>query len=72
MKGIARTHGRATTPKTAAVTDLVGKMVIPLGSELRDTRDRALILIGFAGAMRRSELVGLDVGDITEVAESAR
>ena len=29
-------------------------------------RDRALLLLGFAGAMRRSELVGLDVADITE------
>jgi integrase len=28
-------------------------------------RDRALILLGFAGAMRRSELVGLDVDHVT-------
>jgi site-specific recombinase XerC len=27
------------------------------------TRDRALILLGFAGAFRRSELVGLNVED---------
>jgi integrase len=34
---------------------------------LKDIRDRALLLIGFAGALRRSELVGLDVGDIEHV-----
>jgi site-specific recombinase XerD len=27
-------------------------------------RDRALLLLGFAGAFRRSELVGLDVADL--------
>jgi len=30
-------------------------------------RDRALLLLGFAGALRRSELVGLDVADLTRV-----
>jgi integrase len=32
-----------------------------------DIRDRALLLIGFAGALRRSELVALDVPDIEHV-----
>ncbi|WP_309709653.1 tyrosine-type recombinase/integrase [Armatimonas sp.] len=32
-------------------------------------RDRALLLLGFAGAMRRSELVGLDVADVVEAAD---
>jgi site-specific recombinase XerD len=72
MKGIARTHGSATTPKTAAVTNLVAEMVKNLGPDVRGTRDRALILIGFAGAMRRSELVALDVDDVTVVAEGLR
>ena len=72
MRGIARTHGSATKAKTAAVTDLVAAMVRPLGTDLRDRRDRALILMGFAGAMRRSELVALDVGDVTETAEGLR
>jgi integrase len=35
-------------------------------------RDRALLLLGFAGAFRRSELVALDVADIEEVAEGLR
>jgi integrase len=54
------------------VTDLVAELVKDLGPDLRDTRDRALILIGFAGAMRRSDLVALDVDDITVVAEGLR
>ncbi|WP_395089045.1 tyrosine-type recombinase/integrase [Armatimonas sp.] len=32
-------------------------------------RDRALLLLGFAGAMRRSELVGLDVADVVETSD---
>jgi integrase len=36
------------------------------GSSLADARDRALLLLGFAGALRRSELVALDVTDVTE------
>ncbi|MEF2559286.1 site-specific integrase, partial [Aurantimonas sp. C2-5-R2] len=33
----------------------------------KDIRDRALLLIGFAGGFRRSELVGLDVADVETV-----
>lgn len=32
---------------------------------LRDARDRALLLLGFSAALRRSEIVALNVGDIT-------
>ena len=32
---------------------------------LRGERDRALIMLGFAGAFRRSELVAIRVGDLT-------
>src|SRR5581483_6023178 len=35
---------------------------VPAG--LLGTRDRALLLVGFAGALRRSELVGLNVEDL--------
>jgi hypothetical protein len=36
---------------------------------LKGLRDRALLLLGFAGAFRRSELVALDVSDIEETPE---
>jgi len=41
-------------------------MVKGLGIDPAGCRDRALLLLGFAGALRRSELVGLDVADVTE------
>jgi site-specific recombinase XerC len=37
------------------------------GKQLKDIRDRALLLIGFAAALRRSELVALDVADVEHV-----
>ena len=42
-------------------------MVAASPDTLRGKRDRALVLLGFAGALRRSELVGLDLADIEEV-----
>jgi site-specific recombinase XerD len=39
-------------------------MLAALSDSLVGVRDRALLLLGFAGAMRRSELVGLDVADL--------
>jgi integrase len=41
-------------------------MLEGLGSDPAGCRDRALLLLGFAGALRRSELVGLDVADVSE------
>jgi site-specific recombinase XerC len=48
---------------------LAGKMlgmVATAPNKLAGLRDRALLLIGFGGALRRSELVALDVADIEE------
>ena len=41
-------------------------MVATAPAKLAGLRDRALLLIGFGGALRRSELVALDVADIEE------
>jgi len=46
--------------------ELVLAAVAKPGKSLRDLRNRAMLLIGFAGAFRRSELIGLDVADVTE------
>jgi site-specific recombinase XerD len=64
--GIRRRHGIAPRKVKAARTKLVTTMVAPLSDRLADVRDRALLLMGFAGALRRSELVALDVEDIIE------
>jgi integrase len=64
--GIRRTHGVAPQKVRAARTKVINALVAPLRDKSIDVRDRALLLIGFAGALRRSELIGLDVADITE------
>lgn len=64
MQGIRRTTGAAPARKTPATAEKVVAMVTLTGIGTRDVRDRALLLLGFAGAFRRSELVGLDVSDI--------
>jgi integrase len=63
MKGIRRTKGTASAQKAPAVTDDIRAMLDATDAGLIGTRDRALVLLGFAGAFRRSELVGLDVED---------
>jgi len=44
-------------------------MLQDMPSDLRGLRDRGLLLLGFAGALRRSELVALDVSDLEETTE---
>jgi len=64
LAGIRREKGTAPHQKAALLVDDLRRMVAPLGTSLLDRRDRALILLGFAAALRRSELVGLRFGDV--------
>ncbi len=69
-QGIARTVGTAARRKAApAVTEALRAMLGTRrpASAPQGARDRALLLVGFGAALRRSELVGLRVGDISEV-----
>jgi site-specific recombinase XerD len=63
LKGIKRTMGTAVVQKAPTLTDDIRAMVDATDTGLIGARDRAIILLGFAGAFRRSELVGLNVGD---------
>jgi site-specific recombinase XerD len=54
--------------KKAATADITIAMAAT-GTSLRELRDRAVLLLGFAGAFRRSELVALDVADTEDVPE---
>ena len=63
MKGIRRIRGTAPVQKSPTLTDDIRAMVDAADAGLIGIRDRALILLGFAGAFRRSELVALDVTD---------
>jgi len=65
MAGIRRQKGSAQTGKRPLATGDLRVLLAPLDPRrIIDVRDRALLLAGFAGAFRRSELVGLDVGDL--------
>lgn len=64
-KGIKRTVGTAQNGKAPCVTADLKLMLNTLPDNLLGIRDRALLLIGFAGGFRRSELVNLDTEDIT-------
>lgn len=67
---IRRTHRTAATAKTALWTDDLARLVAALPTTaagptgLLAIRDRALLLLGFAAALRRSELTALDVSDL--------
>jgi site-specific recombinase XerD len=65
LAGIARTLGAPPAKKAALTADLLAKALRSMPRDLAGLRDRALILIGFAAALRRSELVALDVADLT-------
>lgn len=68
MKALRRKLHQAQTQKAPAVTEIIQVMVSTLPNTLIGRRDRALLLLGFAGAFRRSELVGLDIADLRFVA----
>jgi integrase len=64
LKGIKRTFGKAAVQKAPALTDDIRSMLDVTDGGLIGLRDRALIILGFAGAFRRSEVVSLDVADL--------
>jgi site-specific recombinase XerD len=72
IRGIRRAVGSAPTKKSPATSDRVMAMAPVSGTGLADLRDRALLLLGFAGAFRRSELVALDIDDIEESNDGLR
>ncbi|SDH14168.1 Site-specific recombinase XerD [Pelagibacterium luteolum] len=63
MAGIRNTHGAPARQKEAILPEDLIAMVGTLDpGSLRGMRDRAILLVGFAGGLRRSEIVGLDCG----------
>ena len=63
LAGIRNTHGRPPLQKEAVLPEDVIAMLETLDrAGLRGLRDRAMLLVGFAGGLRRSEIVALDVG----------
>lgn len=64
MAGIRRELGTAPQKKAPLTLENLRAIVAALPDDLRGKRDKAILLIGWAGAFRRSELVGLDVADL--------
>jgi integrase len=64
LKGIRRTLGTAPNEKAPLIAADIREMVATLPDSLIGKRDRALLLLGFAGAFRRSEPVGLNIEDL--------
>lgn len=62
--GIRRELRVAPSKKAPATLDDLRQMVSALPDTLAGKRDKAILLVGFAGAFRRSELVNVEVSDI--------
>jgi integrase len=67
MAGIVRTHGRPKDKSSALSAEDLVRIVSNLeqDSSMRSARDIALLLVGFFGAFRRSELVAIQVAHLT-------
>lgn len=73
LSGIRRCIGTAPAQKTAATAPMIAAMLQHCDPDtLRGARDRAMLLLGFACALRRSELVALQVADLVPVADGLR
>ncbi len=64
MHLIRREHGRPARGKDPVLTKDLRAMSAALPQDLSGARDKAIVLVGFAGGMRRSEIVGLDIADL--------
>ena len=62
--GIRRSKRVAVIEKSPLLTSQIRAIAVQMPRDLRGLRDRAMLLVGFAGALRRSELAGLDVEDV--------
>lgn len=64
LRGIRRVYGVKQRQATALLRDDLFAVLSKLGNRPKDIRDRALLLLGFTTAMRRSELAGLEISDL--------
>ena len=72
VRGIRRTLGTAKTKKAPATAERLLAMAANTVPGSKGLRDRALLLLGFAGAFRRSELVALNIEDVEGVQDGMK
>ena len=65
-------HARPVRQKAAATVDVLQVLLARVPDTLTGKRDKAILALGFAGAFRRSELVALDVEDLTDDRDGLR
>jgi integrase len=65
LKGIRRSIGTAQEGKAPLLTSDIRRIVASCPQTLSGLRDRALLLVGFAGAFRRSELAAIDFAHLS-------
>lgn len=70
LAGLRRRLGTAPRRAKAALQlDELRRMLAALPNDARGARDRAVLLVGFASGLRRSDLAGLDLADVAVVRE---
>jgi integrase len=67
LNGIKRLRGVAQKVARPLLKEDLFAVLDAMGDSVKDFRDRALLLAGWAGAFRRAELIGLDVSDMERV-----
>ena len=67
MRGVKRTRGVAQREAKPLLREDLFRVLDAMGEGVKDARDRALLLIGFAGGFRRSEIVALNCDDVERV-----
>jgi site-specific recombinase XerC len=73
MKGLRRSLGAAQAKKAPATNVVAKRLVDSLPDDsLKGRRDRAMVMLGFAGAFRKSEVVALNVEDLEFCDEGVR
>jgi integrase len=72
LAGVRRTIGTAPRRKKAITPDILQRTLSAIPDDLRGRRDRAILLVGWCSAMRRSEIAGMKVEDVTFTDYGAR
>jgi integrase len=72
LQGALRTQGRPVRKAAALTLPMLRQILATCDQSARGRRDRALLLIGFAGALRRSELAALQVEDVAVAGNGLR
>jgi site-specific recombinase XerD len=72
IAGIRREKGIRQVQKRALATDELRRMILAIPESLLGLRDRALLLCGFSGGFRRSELAAIRVANVEDTPDGLR